>query len=229
LLAQITVPKQTQQHWPKFTRLRARLHQHTSDWPGELQAVRQWYEPHLRDQFDDADARAADLAQLQEIAGEYASRQRFLTELTLDPPDSRARIDKPMSDDDDCLVLSTIHSAKGLEWPIVRILNVVDGCIPSSKATRPEEIEEELRLLHVGMTRAKRELDLIVPVKYFSYRQRSQGDDHFYSQRSRLIPESIEHFFDRRRWKPKSDGPSAAASDKGPIIDVSANVGRLWT
>ena len=100
-------------------------------------------------------ARAADIAQLQQIAAGYASRERFLTELTLDPPEATSGPARATLPDEDYTILSTIHSAKGGEWKIVRILNVVDGCIPSNMATTPEEIEEERRLLHVAMTRAK--------------------------------------------------------------------------
>jgi DNA helicase II / ATP-dependent DNA helicase PcrA len=89
---------------------------------------------------------------------------RFLTELTLDPPDATSGKAGAGTKDEDYTILSTIHSAKGQEWQIVRILNVVDGCIPSDMATgSTEEIEEERRLLYVAMTRAKNELDLIVP------------------------------------------------------------------
>jgi DNA helicase II / ATP-dependent DNA helicase PcrA len=93
--------------------------------------------------------------QLGQIAAGYGSRERFLTELTLDPPDATSGRAGADLKDEDYTILSTIHSAKGQEWRIVRILNVVDGCIPSDRATSTsEEIEEERRLLYVAMTRA---------------------------------------------------------------------------
>jgi superfamily I DNA/RNA helicase len=84
------------------------------------------------------------------------------------------------------LVLSTIHSAKGQEWRTVYILNVVDGCIPSDMATTsPAEIEEERRLLYVAMTRAKDDLHLICPHRFFTHQQPSVGDRHVYASRAR--------------------------------------------
>ena len=100
--------------------------------------------------------RQADLVQLEQIAAGYPSRERFLTELTLDPPDATSdQAGVPLLDED-YLILSTIHSAKGQEWKSVFVLNVVDGCIPSDLGTgTTAEIEEERRLLYVAMTRAK--------------------------------------------------------------------------
>ena len=110
--------------------------------------------------------------QLEQIAASYPSRERFLTELTLDPPDATSDEAGAPHLDEDYLILSTIHSAKGQEWSSVFVLNVVDGCIPSDLAAgETEEIEEERRLLYVAMTRAKNELDLIVPQRFYVHQQ----------------------------------------------------------
>ena len=102
-----------------------------------------------------------DLDQLVRLAAGYASRERFLTELTLDPPQSTSDQSGVPHLDEDYLILSTIHSAKGQEWKAVHVLNVVDGCIPSDMATgTQEELEEERRLCYVGITRAERRLVL---------------------------------------------------------------------
>ena len=94
--------------------------------------------------------RRADLLQLEQIAGSYPSRGRLLTELTLDPPEATSDQAGPPLRDEDYLILSTIHSAKGQEWKSVFVLNVVDGCIPSDLATgTAPKIEEEKRLLYV--------------------------------------------------------------------------------
>ena len=107
-----------------------RLSRH-SDWPAELERARLWYEPHLERIHEDAETRRADLIQLEQIASGYPSRERFLTELTLDPPDATSdQAGVPLLDED-YLILSTIHSAKGQEWKSVFVLNVVDGCMPS--------------------------------------------------------------------------------------------------
>jgi DNA helicase-2/ATP-dependent DNA helicase PcrA len=97
---------------------------------------------------------------------------------------------------DDYVVLSTIHSAKGREWDVVRILNLVDGCIPSKKANTPEKIEEERRVLHVAMTRAKDQLDLIVPGQLFrQVRQGTPGSLHMSLSISRFLPKNIHSRF----------------------------------
>ena len=90
-----------------------------------------WYEPHLERIHEDAETRRADLMQLEQIASGYPSREHFLTELTLDPPDATSDESGPPLRDEDYLILSTIHSAKGQEWKSVFVLNVVDGCMPS--------------------------------------------------------------------------------------------------
>ena len=125
---------------------------------------------------------------------------------------------------EDCTILSTIHSAKGQEWQIVRILNVVDGGIPSSKAG-PEDIEEELRLLHVAMTRAKDQLDLLVPLQYHVNR----GADWVSTLReaSRFVPESIHGAFECRTWHERRKG-WAKGKHLRSSIDVSAAVSQMW-
>src|SRR5246500_3335469 len=122
-------------------------------------------------------ARLGDL--LGHIAARYATRERFLTELTLDPPEATgAEAGAPLLDED-YLILPTIHSAKGQEWDAVFILNVTDGCIPSDIATAsPEQIEEERRILGVAMTRAKLHLHLIQPLRFFRSQQHRYGDSH---------------------------------------------------
>ena len=112
---------------------------------------------------------------------------------------------------------------------MVRILNVVDGCIPSDMATgAPEEIEEERRLLYVGMTRAKDELDLVVPHRFFTYNQAKWGDRHVYASVSRFIPKSIHDAFERRHWSERASGPDTGKPKLHSKIDVAANVGRMW-
>jgi DNA helicase-2/ATP-dependent DNA helicase PcrA len=229
VLPGIAVPKAAAEDWPAFTNLIVQLAKAEKTWPAEFQWVRSWYQPHLNRIYDDAQIRAADIAQLEQIAGGYSSRQKFLTELTLDPPDSSSgRAGVPLLDED-YTILSTIHSAKGQEWKTVRILNLVDGCIPSDMATgTPEEIEEERRLLYVAMTRAKDELDLIVPHRFFIYNQAKWGDRHVYASVSRFIPKSILDYFKCRIWSDRSASNDKAVRKLTKTIDVAANVGRMW-
>src|SRR5690606_3889319 len=136
--------------WQPFAALMRQLAQASLGWPAELAALRAWYQPQLERLHEDATMRAADLAQLEQIAAGYPARERFLTELTLDPPEATSDEAGAPLRDEDYLILSTIHSAKGQEWHSVFVLNAVDGCIPSDLGTGTrEEIEEERRLLYV--------------------------------------------------------------------------------
>jgi DNA helicase-2/ATP-dependent DNA helicase PcrA len=229
VLYDIKVPKAAAQDWPAFTKLVEQMRQGETTWPVELELVQEWYAPHLDRIYDDAPLRAADVAQLGQIAAGYGSRERFLTELTLDPPEATSGRAGAGLKDEDYTVLSTVHSAKGQEWRIVRILNAVDGCIPSDRATgTSEEIEEERRLLYVAMTRAKDELDLIVPQRFFTHQQAKLGDRHVYASRSRFIPDSILGMFATRNWRDATEGPIKVARQAGSSVDVAASLMRMW-
>ena len=172
--------------------------------------MRLWYEPHLERRYEDAAVRAGDLVQLVRIADGFASRMSFLTELTLDPPQATSDLAGAPLQDDDYLVLSTIHSAKGQEWRSVFVLNCVDGCIPSDLATgTPEEIEEERRLFYVAMTRAKDALHLMVPVRFYTHGQAARGDRHVYATRSRFLPRHVLDRFEEPSFKPR-DGEAGS-------------------
>ena len=198
--------------WPAFVQMFGLLRRKAAGWPVELELACNWYLPHLERIHEDAVIRQADLVQLAQIATGYPSRERFLTELTLDPPGATSdQAGAPLLDED-YLVLSTIHSAKGQEWRSVFILNTVDGCIPSDLGVGdPEEIEEERRLLYVAMTRAKDHLHLMVPQRFYVHQQRSNGDRHVYAQRTRFIPTSILKHFEGRGW------PTARAVNGMPV------------
>jgi len=221
-------PSRAAADWRSFAELFGRLFARTADWPAELSAVRQWYEPHLERIHEDARLRTADLDQLEEIASGYPSRERFLTELTLDPPDAVSDEAGVPLLDEDYLILSTIHSAKGQEWASVFVLNAVDGCMPSDLATGTgEEIEEERRLLYVALTRAKDQLDVIVPRRFYVHQQARNGDRHVHASRTRFLPEKAARMFDLRVWPEASE---AAASRARPHaqIDVGAKMRAMW-
>ena len=140
----------------------------------------------------------------------FPSRERFLSELALDPPDATSDEAGPPLKDEDYLILSTIHSAKGQEWRSVFVLNCVDGCIPSDLATgSSEEIEEERRLLYVAMTRAKDELALIVPQRFYVHGQPKYGDRNVFAGRTRFFPRRCSKHFDRQTW-PEAEARAAA-------------------
>ncbi|MDM9620580.1 ATP-dependent helicase [Rhizobium sp. S96] len=227
-LAEIPPPPKTGDAWADFTNLLSGLRKSSAVWPSEIGTVRDWYEPHLDRIHEDADTRKADLLQLEQIAGGYPNRERFLTELTLDPPDATSdQAGVPLLDED-YLILSTIHSAKGQEWRSVFMLNVVDGCIPSDLgAGTTAELEEERRLLYVGMTRARDSLTLLTPQRFFTHGQNTQGDRHVYASRTRFIPVTLLQFFEVTSW-PKVSANASERSTRQIRIDVGARMRSMW-
>src|SRR5258708_6841538 len=194
-------PPRASDDWHAFVDTISSLRAGRTGWPAELERARRWYEPHLERLHEDAVTRRADLIQLEQIASGYPSRERFLTELTLDPPDATSDQSGAPLLDEDYLILSTIHSAKGQEWKSVFVLNVVDGCIPSDLgAGTSAEIEEERRLLYVAMTRARDDLHLVVPQRFFTHGQNAQGDRPVYASRTRFIPEGLLVLFQKTVW-----------------------------
>jgi DNA helicase-2/ATP-dependent DNA helicase PcrA len=177
---------------------------------------------------EDASVRRADLLQLEQIASGYPSRERFLTELTLDPPDATSDQAGVPHLDEDYLILSTIHSAKGQEWKSVFLLNVVDGCIPSDLGTgSTPELEEERRLLYVAMTRAKDNLHLVVPHRFFTHGQNAYGDRHVYASRTRFIPAALLPRFESTTWPPAE--AAGRRSERPRVqIDVGARMRAMW-
>ena len=229
MLSTFEPPAAAAEYWPDFEATIGMLRRNTVGWPSELALVHRWYLPHLERIHEDSALREADLLQLEQIASTYPSRERFLTELTLDPPDATSDAAGAPLLDEDYLILSTIHSAKGQEWKAVFLLNTVDGCLPSDLATgSTPEIEEERRLLYVAMTRAKDQLHLMVPQRFFTHGQRSTGDRHVYAQRTRFIPKPMLAHFDTCSWPPaKSDGTSGGRRTRDPV-DVRAKMRRMW-
>jgi len=227
-LAAFSPPAKAASAWRDLVELMLRLHAEGTDWPAQLDLVRRWNQPHLERRYPDAVMRIGDLDQLQRIAAGYPSRTRFLTDLTLDPPDATSgQAGAPLLDED-YLVLSTVHSAKGQEWKSVFVLNVVDGCIPSEKSTgNADDIEEERRLLYVAMTRAKDELSLIVPHRFYPHGQ-SHSDNHVYALRSRFIPASIVGEFDECSWLPLAQSSHSARLSGGVAVDLTARMRGKW-
>jgi DNA helicase-2/ATP-dependent DNA helicase PcrA len=200
-----------------------------ADWPAQFDCVRQWYQPHMEQRYPDAVVRAGDLDQLQRIAAGYRSRASFLTDLTLDPPSATSDEAGAPLLDEDYLILSTIHSAKGQEWKSVFVLNVVDGCIPSDMATgNADDIEEERRLLYVAMTRAKDHLALIVPHRFYVHGQARGGDKHLYAMRSRFIPAAIAREFEVCAWPAVSRSAATFAAKATVSVDIAARMRGMW-
>jgi DNA helicase-2/ATP-dependent DNA helicase PcrA len=228
-MADFRPPAACAEAWPDFVETLTLLRSHASGWPAEFDLALRWYLPHLERLYEDAKVREADLLQLAQIASTYSSRQRFLTELTLDPPSSTGDEAGPPLLDEDYLILSTVHSAKGQEWKSVFVLNCVDGCIPSDLGVgSTPEIEEERRLLYVAMTRAKDHLHLVVPHRFFVHQQRGNGDRHMYAVRTRFIPNTITKHFEACAWPSAArDGNSTVKQELKPI-DIGARLKGMW-
>jgi DNA helicase-2/ATP-dependent DNA helicase PcrA len=130
--------------------------------------------------------------------------------------------------DEDYLILSTIHSAKGQEWRAVYLLNAVDGCIPSDLATGSiDELEEERRLLYVAMTRARDHLTIVVPQRFYVNGQGRGGDRHVYASRTRFIPDAFAKHFEARTW-PVGKAPAGEDPVSRFNIDVAARMRQAW-
>ncbi len=221
-------PAAAREDWPELCRLLHGLRGSAAAWDGQIGRVRLWYEPHLQRLYDAAHVRAGDLEQLEQIAASFPSRERFLTELTLDPPAAAGDEAGPPHLEDDYLILSTIHSAKGREWDVVYVLNVVDGCIPSDMATgNAEQIEEERRLLYVAMTRARDQLYLLQPLRFFVREQQRHGDRHVYAPRSRFISDDVAQHFERRNHR-RMQVTDRGGPAPGGRVDVGARLRAMW-
>jgi DNA helicase II / ATP-dependent DNA helicase PcrA len=199
------------------------------EWTGQLGRLRKWYEPQLERIYDAARARAGDIEQLERLSSQFASREQFITELTLDPPQLTGDLAGDPLLDEDYLILSTVHSAKGQEWDSVYVLNFSDGSFPNEHAAgRPDLIEEERRLLYVAMTRAKHDLHLVAPLKYYITQQSRTGDAHVYGARSRFMTDRLLQQFEQKAW-PASAAPTRAVDTKASVrVDAAAALRAMW-
>ncbi len=227
-LAELKPPPAARALWPALCDTLRELQ--VAPWPGQLGRARAFYEPLLVERYDGAPARLGDLQQLEALSGGYRDRAAFLEDLTLDPPSATGDLSGPPHLDEDWLVLSTIHSAKGQEWRAVFVLDVIDGRIPSDLGVGSvDNLEEERRLLYVAMTRARDHLHLVQPLRMYVEKHRQSqghGDRHVYAPRSRFLPDAILDRFDR-----VVRGRSVAELERGAptaVVDVAARLRAMW-
>jgi len=196
----------------------------------QVQRIRQFYEKVFTRLYDNTTVRVRDLEQLEQLAGRYASRAELITDLTLDPPSSTQDFAGDPLRDDDYLILSTIHSAKGCEWDAVHILHMADGVIPSDMATGNEaQVDEERRLLYVAMTRARTALHLYFPLRYY-YAGRGMTDRHTYAQLTRFIPKPDHDAYDHQTASAAAqtrEAETPTTADGTPLA-VDAILRELW-
>ena len=189
----------------------------------DIARVRALYDDILRERYDRAEPRLADLDQLQTIAAGYPDRAAFLTALALEPPSATQDLAGASSDDErDTLVLSTVHSAKGKEWDAVFLIWAADGWFPMARsANDDEELEEERRLMYVALTRARRHLAVTYPLHVYATRR---GADYSIDQLSRFLDRGVRERMERVTLA--ADGTAAAPAAEGlgptPTLDLRA-------
>ena len=179
--------------------------------------------------YPDAAARLADLERLSAAAAEHGDLRTFVVELALDPPRSTGADAVPPSVDEDWLVLSTVHSAKGLEWDAVHLLHVTEGSFPSDLGvSTPDGLDEERRLFHVALTRARDTLHLYAPLRYHHH-PRARDDRHSFAQRSRFLDEAALACCDRVGTEPETGpAPALGGTPTAPARTVAAELDALW-
>src|SRR5690348_3532205 len=223
-------PSGAAKDWRKLVELLLALADPQRPWTGQVHLAREWYRPHFERQYEHFHTRLGDLDQLEVLSGQYPSRERFLTELTLDPPNATSDLAGRPTLDEDYLVLSTIHSAKGMEWDTVYLLNVVDGSFPSEFSTgKPELIDEERRLLYVALTRAQNDLLLLAPLKFHLTSQHRLGDAHVYGGRSRFLSDKVLKNLEATAFQSsRSTGDTLTVETGDTALDVNARLKEMW-
>ncbi len=192
----------------------------------QIEMIRRFYDPVLERNYENPEPRKNDIEHLGQLAAGYTSRRQFLVDLVLDPPVSTGDLAGPPTVDEDWLVLSTIHSAKGLEWDAVYLIHAADGCLPSDMATGSDrEIEEELRLTYVAMTRARDFLYVLWPLRYY-HRMAGVTDRHSYAQLCRFFSDNVVESMDEI-------GVAEPASTDTPLPklsheDIGARIRDIW-
>jgi len=227
--AGVCVPEPARAAWPAVVELFATLAAAgPGDVPAQVHAVRSVYGPLLERRYDNVQARLRDLEQIEALAARSQSRSEFLAELVLDPPAYTQELAGPPLLDEDYLILSTMHSAKGLEFDVVYVIHAADGNIPSDMATGSvAEIEEERRLFYVACTRAREQLYVTHPLRYYT-QPWAKADTHGYAQRSRFLSAAVLAHFEQVQA-----GPERPSGDEGPLervttASIRASVRSLW-
>jgi DNA helicase-2/ATP-dependent DNA helicase PcrA len=186
----------------------------------DIARIRVLYDDILRERYDRPEPRLADLDQLQTIAARSSSRRAFLDEMTLEPPASTQDLAAGADSEDDILVLSTAHSAKGKEWDAVFLIWAVDGWFPSSRALGDDdELEEERRLMYVALTRARNDLAVVYPLNAYAT---ARGAEYSIDQLSRFIDRGVREHMQRVVLGASAGEPVDAPPRPAPLIDLRA-------
>jgi len=225
-------PETTAGIWKQWLQLLEQLAEASTDVSAQIHAARTFYQPLLEEKYDNTYARSRDLEQLELIASRYPDRRSFLAEMALDPPSSTQDLAGPPILDEDFLILSTMHSAKGLEWEAVYIIHATDGNIPSDMTTgSPELVDEELRLFYVALTRARKYLAVFCPLFHY-YGPFGKTDQYGMAQLTRFLPRSVQKYFhvpsgDQESLPTGSGAPKLTPAQSVPE-KVRQNLSHLW-
>ena len=196
--------------------------------PAQVHAVRTVYQPLLERRYDNVAARLRDLEQIEALAGRAGDRAEFLAELVLDPPAYTQELAGPPLLDEDYLILSTMHSAKGLEFDVVYVMHAADGNIPSDMATgSADEIEEERRLFYVACTRARDQLYVTHPLRYYT-QPWGKADTHGYAQRSRFLSDAVLIHFAQEQAVTEPVTEPTPALEPVSSSAIRAGIRSLW-
>ena len=225
-------PAAATEQWQPLVKLLSQLTSASGkDVQGQVALVRRFYGPLLDQRYDNPAPRQRDLEQLEHLAGRFASRSALLSDMALDPPASTEDLAGPPLLDEDYLILSTIHSAKGLEWDSVYVIHAADGNIPSDMATgSAEQIEEELRLFYVALTRARNWLYVCFPQRYFQGYRGSFSDRYGMAQLTRFLPAEVQASFQRHAAVPDSE--EEEEGDDAPVsqaANIRQRTKALWS
>ena len=234
-------PQVTREIWPDFVALISQLSgqragkRSGTEVPVEIDLVKRFYRPLVEQNYSNHRERLNDLDQLVHVSARYPSRAEFLTAITLDPPVSTQDLAGDPHLDEDFLVLSTMHSAKGLEWEAVYVLHAADGSIPSDIATKNEyEVEEERRLFYVALSRAKDHLYVCHPQRYYRGGRTRGSDDHSFSQLTRFLTPTSREAFDWRLPDQEDPIPTrpagkpTAAPHIEPVTNAREQSRSMW-
>lgn len=223
-----SVPEPAREIWPEFVSLMRSLGGARGDVPAQVHAVRSVYAPLLERRYDNVAARLADIEQIENLAGRSPDRSSLLADLAIDPPSWTSDLAGPPLLDEDWLVLSTMHSAKGLEFDVVYVVHAADGNIPSDMSTgSPEQIEEERRLFYVACTRARHHLYVSHPLRYYKAGS-PMTDVHGYAQRSRFVSEAVLPLFVAVDASPRATETRENPLPRTTTANIRDGIRGLW-
>ncbi len=222
-------PAAASAQWSAFIGMLCGIVPNNKPLPEQVADARRFYAPVLERRYDESHVRLRDLEQLEQISANFRTRSQMLTDLALDPPNATQDLAGPPLREEDFLILSTIHSAKGCEWDVVYVIHAADGNIPSDMATgTAEEVEEERRLFYVALTRAKDFLEVCVPLKYYA-KKWSTGDRHSMAQLTRFLPDGVLEHFERVTLKPDpAPGVLLPMAATPAAVDIRKKIAAMW-